>query len=200
MSSVDTILSLVKNDVIDVVALEAAFDAATHEERVEATRAFNAKIQRRVFDACVNRMPTLDDMVPTDEPLKEVIHVGTNTLPAFRHFEKRFCRPSAEHDDGKSLWGYNHNWYWQFTTPGYYAAYVEADEKELWVDYTRSVPEKAASWPPIMPNKKRLGHVVFAGMVDHVRKVSEHVTIGRAFKKNAMNAWFTLVRDDSSFS
>jgi hypothetical protein len=33
-------------------------------------------------------------------------------------------------------------------------------------------------------------------MVDRLRRVSEHVTIGRAYKSKPMSAWFTLVRED----
>lgn len=192
--SVSKILSLIKADPIDIDALAEALDDASHDERVSASREFSGKLQSRLFDAAEGRPVTLDEMVPIDEPLREVIHVGTNTLPAFRHFEKRFCRSSSDHPDDV-LWGYNHNWYWKVTTPGYYAAY-QHENGELWVDYTRHVPEKPDAWPPLMPNNRRLGHVVFKGMVDRVRRVSEHVTIGRAYKKKAMNAWFVLVRQD----
>ncbi len=193
MSNVDTITQLVKADPIDVDALEAACDAATHEERVAATRLWSGKLQKKIFDATKGRAVTIDQMVPTDEPLKEVIHVGTNTLPAFRHFEKRFCRPS---DPSKPfLIGYNHNWHWPFTTPGYYEAY-EDESGELYIDYTREPTEKPDEWPPLMTNRTRLGYLVYAGMVDKMRKVSDHITIGRAYKKKEMNAWFVLVRDD----
>lgn len=194
MSKVADILTIMRADTIDMDALEAALNEASHDERVAASREFSGKLQKKLYEASKGRDVTLDYMVPTDEPLKEVIHVGTNTLPAFRHFEKRFCRPSSD-EHGDVLWGYNHNWYWPVTTPGYYAAY-QNENGELWVDYTRDVPEKPADWPPLMPNNRRLGHVVFKGMVDRVRRVSDHVTIGRAYKKKAMNAWFVLVRTD----
>jgi len=194
MNAVSDILALIRADAIDMDALEEALNSATHDERVAASRKFSGKLQNKLYEAAEGRAVTLDYMVPTQEPLEEVIHVGTNTLPAFRHFEKRFCRPSSD-EFGDVLWGYNHNWYWPVTTPGYYAAY-EHDDGELWVDYTRAVPEKPDEWPPLMPNNRRLGHLVFKGMIDHVRRVSDHVTIGRAYKKKPMNAWFCLVRTD----
>ena len=190
---VQAIMDALNADPIDVSALEAACDAATHDERVAATRKWTPKLQRLIYEATEGRPVTVDQMVPTTDPFREVIHVGTNTLPAFRQFEKRFCRGSNPHGD---LIGYNHNWHWPVTTPGYYEAYQDANSGELYIDYTRSPSEKPDSWPPIMPNNRRLGILIYAGMIDKMRKVSEHVTIGRAFKKKEMNAWFVLVRDD----
>lgn len=192
--AVTKIMTLMNAPAIDINALEIAFDEATHDERVTATRLFTGKLQKKLFNAAEGRPVTVDQMVPVKEPLREVIHVGTNTLPAFRHFEKRFCRPSDL--EPNTLMGYNHNWYWQVTTPGYYVAYQDKSSGELWVDYRKLPNEKPDAWPPIMSNSSRLGLVIFAGMVDRLRRVSEHVTIGRAYKKSAMNAWFVLVRDD----
>jgi hypothetical protein len=40
---------------------------------------------------------------------------------------------------------------------------------------------------------------VYAGMKDYMRRVSEHVSIGRAYKhEKPMNAWFVLVREEPS--
>ncbi len=192
--AVSKILGLMNQPAIDINALEVALDDATHEERVAATRHFSGKLQRRLFDAADGRAVTLEQMVPTKEPLREVIHVGTNTLPAFRHFEKRFCRPSNL-EPNRAI-GYNETPFWKVTTPGYYVAYQDEASGEFFVDYLEVPTEKPVAWPPIMPNESRLGHLVYAGMVDRLRRVSDHVTIGRAYKKNAMNAWFVLVRDD----
>ena len=48
--------------------------------------------------------------------------------------------------------------------------------------------------PEIISNKAKLGFLVYAGMVDRLRRVSRDVTIGRAYKNKPMNAWFALVR------
>ena len=43
----------------------------------------------------------------------------------------------------------------------------------------------------------RLGRFVYAGMIDIMRGVSTHVTIGRALKGGKfMDAWFVLCRED----
>jgi hypothetical protein len=194
--AVSTIVSLVKADPIDIDALAKAFDAATHEERVEATRQFTPKIQSRLYEAANGRPVTLEDMVPTTEGLKEVVHWGTNTLPAFRQFQKRFCRPSEANARPGYAWGYNHNWYWWATAPGYYVSHQDAESGQFIVSYLELPPEKVESWPPIWNNNMALGFLVWRGMVDKLWKVSNHVTIGRAFKGKPMPAWFILVRED----
>ncbi len=53
------------------------------------------------------------------------------------------------------------------------------------------------TWPEIVPNSARLGRFVYYGMVDVMRGISTHVSIGRARKKSGwMDAWFVLVRED----
>lgn len=192
--AVNRIMEIMREPALDMGALEIALDAATHDERVAASRQFSRKLQRKLFDAAQGRPVSLDYIVPIHEPLREVIHVGTNTLPAFRHFEKRFARPSNLAPN--QAIGYNETPFWRFTTPGYYKAYQDETSGEIFVDYTVIPDEKVDSWPPLMRNETRLGLVVYAGMIDHLRRVSEHMTIGRAYKKKPMNAWFVLVRDD----
>ena len=60
--------------------------------------------------------------------------------------------------------------------------------------YANISPE---AWPAIVPNEARLGRFVYAGMIDVMRGISTHVSIGRAKKKKGyMDAWFVLVRED----
>jgi hypothetical protein len=203
MSSTDIIHQLVLADTIDFDALESTLDAADHDTRVAATRRWNGKLQKKLFDQAEGRSVTHEQVLPTDELGQEVIHVGTNTLPAFRAFEKRFCWVNGA--DGRYISGYNHQeglgglQMWA-TTPGYYVAYDDTDNGEFVIDYRKMPDHKADSWPAIEKNSAKLGLLVYAGMVDRLRRVSDHVTIGRAYKKKPMNAWFVLVRDDDSFS
>lgn len=199
MAKTQIILDLVRAESIDMKALEEAFDDATPEDRVAAIRQFSPKIQRRLFDAAAGQRVTLAQIVsPDTKPLQEVIHEGQNTLPAFRSFQKRFCRPSAafQSDDRPQLWGYNHQTFSGVTGPGYYVAYDDKDTGEVVVDYRSLPPEHPEGWPEIIDNKAKLGRFVYHGMVDRLRRVSEHVTIGRAFKAKPMSAWFVLVRQD----
>lgn len=197
--TVSQIVDLVTAENIDMDALEAAFDAASHAERVQAIREFSPKIQRRLFEAAEGRAVDIEHIVPSDKgSLEEVIHEGQNTLPMFRKFQKRFCRPSRDQrqTDREVLWGYNHQTMAPFTGPGYFVAYEDDDTGEVWIDYRELPTERPDEWPKIIDNKARLGRFVYHGMVDRLRRVSKHCTIGRAFKGEAMNAWFVLVRAD----
>src|ERR1019366_2758957 len=50
---------------------------------------------------------------------------------------------------------------------------------------------------PRDPESRRLGRFAYYGMIDVMRGISSHVTIGRARKKHGwMDAWFVLVRED----
>lgn len=138
---------------------------------------------------------TLDYFVPASEPLQEVIHWGKNSLPLFNHFQKRFCRPDGEGLENE-LWGYNHQSTATFTGPGYFVATVD-DKGEGIVDYGRLPPRKPGSWPEIIPNSARIGRFVWVGMVDRLRKVSAHVTIGRAYRHGKpSDDYFALCRED----
>ena len=197
MSKATQIVELIKADTVDMDALEESLDAAGHGVRVDVLRQLTPKLQRHLFDAAEGRVVTLAQVVPIGHtPLHEVIHEGQNTLPAFRHFQKRFCRPSSKHKpEGREvLWGYNHQTMSAFTGPGYFVAYDDPKRGEVCIDYRELPPEKPGVWPDIISNKARLGRFVYAGMVDRLRRVSEHVTIGRAYKKKPMSAWFALTR------
>ncbi|RAL22896.1 hypothetical protein DL240_08360 [Lujinxingia litoralis] len=198
MTPVNELLAMVRTSPIDTDALARGLDAANHDTRLAFVRSLTPLLQRRLFDAC-SRPVTTRDIVPEGvAPLAEVICEGRNTLPVFRNFQKRFCLPSAEHtpDNRRVLWGYNHQTFSGITGPGYFVAYDDDRHGELVIDYRELPPERPGSWPAILDNRARLGRFVYAGMVDRLRGVSTHVTIGRAFKANPMNAWFALVRVD----
>ncbi len=193
------ILKLVDQDQINMDALEQALDEASATTRLDFVHALTPKRQKRLFEAAQGRTVTLDQIVPPGtDSLTEVIHEGQNTLPAFTHFQKRFCIPSADHTNQSrtSLWGYNHLNVGAITGPGYFVAYDDTESGEVVIDYRELPPEKPEAWPKIISNKKKLGIFIYAGMVDRLRRVSSHVTIGRAFKNKPMNAWFALVRQD----
>lgn len=193
------IRDLVTAEKIDVDALEELLDQATHQQRVEAIRTFSPKIQARLFEAAQGRRVAIEQVVPEGrDSLEEVIHEGQNTLPMFRKFQKRFCRPSRDQrqSNREVLWGYNHQTMAPLTGPGYFIAYEDEESGEVWIDYRELPNERPDEWPKIIDNKARLGRFVYHGMIDRLRRVSKHCTIGRAYKGEAMDAWFTLVRCD----
>jgi len=179
---------------MDVDKAEGLLNELGHEERVTVIRTIGKKAQVALFAACEGRKVLLSAVVPDErDPLKEVIHHGKNSLPVFSHFQKRFCRSSSA--DSQELVGYNHQSMAWATGPGYFMARQEGDE--VAIDYTRLPSEKPEAWPEIMDNKKKLSRFVYYGMVDYLRRVSSHVTIGRAVRhgKEEEN-YFLLVRED----
>ena len=182
---------------IDLDRLERELDNADDAHRLNFVHLLTPKRQKRLFEAAEGRAVTLDAIVPPGAPpLSEVIHEGQNTLPAFNHFQKRFCSPGPQHEpsEGRRLWGYNHFSAGWLTGPGYFVAYEDEERGEVVIDYRELPPEKPEAWPEIISNKRKLGLFVYAGMQDRLRRVSAHVTIGRAYKSKPMNAWFALTR------
>ncbi len=196
---------------LDLPRLAKVLDELGHVGRVDSIRRWGKKEQAILFEAAKGFRPmSLDDFVPSGvEPAKEVIHHGKNTLPAFTHFQKRFCKPAfkdakdeaaATGEKKPELWGYNHQDLDWATGPGYFVVHAGEGEGEVDIDY-RAVPGPGArlpeGWPEVVPNSTRLGGVVYGGMIDVMRGISTHVSIGRAKKKGAfMDAWFVLCRED----
>lgn len=180
---------------LDLERLRAMLDTCGPWSRRNALRALDKRAMATLFEASADADPlTLDDVVPASEPLVEVIHGGRNSLPIFNDFEKRFCKPDGE-GAGEVLWGYNHQSMGAFTGPGYFVARIE--DKELVIDYAQQPPRKPAAWPEIIPNDARIGRFVWVGMVDRVRRVSTHVSIGRAWRGGkASDDYFALCRVD----
>ena len=184
---------------VDPRRIEAFLDGLRHVERVAAVRSLGRTEQRRLYEAVAGRLPLrLVDLVPKAAPdLSAVRHFGRNTLPAFTLFEKRFCRPSgADPEAPGELWGYNHQSTARFTGPGYFVAREDPDRAEVWIDYTRLPAGRAAGWPEIRPNERGLARLVYGFMVDTLRRVSEHVTIGSAARRGRdLGSWFALSRE-----
>jgi hypothetical protein len=167
--------------------------------RLHCIRGWNRNTQARLFEALAgaheHTQPlTLDHFAPGGTALESHVHEGINSLPVFSQFQKRFARTESG-----SVVGYNHSTTTRFTGPGYFSMRAGDRTNELAIDYTLLPSERAATWPDIIPNAAKLGRFVFDGMVDHMRKLSHHVSIGRAAKGGKMmDAWFVLCRIDST--
>jgi hypothetical protein len=179
---------------VDVPGLAAYLDGLAGARRIAEVRDLAAAEQARLFDAAAGvRRVTLDDFVPAAEPpLRPVVHYGRNSLPLFRLFEKRFCRP--EGGVVAELWGYNEQPWKTITGPGYFVA-RQASAAEVVIDYCEVPPRKPAEWPPVLPNSARLSRFIYYRTRDFMRGVSQHVTIGRATREGKpMDNWFVLCR------
>ena len=203
-------------DPLDLPRLTQVLDELGHLGRLDTVRGWDGDTMAKLYEALKGYKPlTLEYFVPPDvPPLTEVIHHGKNSLPAFTHFQKRFCRPAegeAANGEGVSkhvLWGYNQNppFIMWFAGAGYYVAH-DWEPGEIAVDYTLVPPAKPAAWPDaVVKNERGIGpRAVYGNMVDIMRGLSKNVSIGRAKRckehgkpesSQWMDAWFVLCRED----
>ena len=179
--------------------LASFLDALSHDERVAVIRSLGRGDQRRLYEAVDGFAEvSLRDIVPPATPAGATVrHFGKNTLPAFTHFEKRFCRPAgADAEKPGELFGFNFQTMQPVTGPGYFVAVEDAGRREVLVDYNRVPETQPEGWPAIRRNERGLSRFVYGFMVDTLRRVSEHVTIGSAARKGKdMGSWFVLTRE-----
>jgi hypothetical protein len=186
---------------VDLRRISRVLDELGHSGRLDTIRGWDADQQAAIYKAAKGYLPlALEHFVPaTVGAMTEVIHHGKNSLPAFTHFQKRFCRPppvDGEASEGQ-LWGYNHQELQLWTGPGYFVAHLAESDGEVAIDYTLAPPGKPGDWPDLLPNSARLGRFVYYGTIDIMRGISKHVSIGRARRgEHWMNAWFVLCRED----
>jgi hypothetical protein len=177
----------------------AFLDGLDHEDRVAAIRGLGRSDQRRLYQAAGGFADLrLRDLVPPDRRDGETVrHFGRNTLPLFTLFEKRFCRPAGQDPAAPAeLWGFNFQRLSRLTGPGYYTAGEDPQVAEVLIDYTRVPPAAPAGWPPTRSNERGLSRFVYGFMVDRLRRVSEHVTIGSAVRRGReIGSWFVLCRE-----
>jgi hypothetical protein len=191
--------ALVAETPVEPARIARLLDGLAHAERVAAVRSLGRAEQRRLFAAVAGWLPLrLEDLVPPSVgDLVPVRHHGRNTLPAFTLFEKRFCRPrGADRRKPGELWGYNHQPLSTLTGPGYFVAREDPGRPEVLIDYTRLPAGRAEGWPAIRPNERGLARFVYGFMVDTLRRVSEHVSIGSAARRGReIGSWFVLCRE-----
>ncbi len=179
-------------------SLAARLDAMDPEQRLAFVRATTGATQAKLWAASAGRGVALGDLVPEEYPAAtEVIHFGKNSLPLFSHFEKRFCRVEGHPD---RVYGYNEGALRPWIGPGYFVAHALPGRDGVSVDYRQIPPTTLRlpeGWPALQANETGLQRFVFAGMVDHLRRVSSHVIVGRAEKGGkATNNYFLLCRSE----
>ena len=168
-------------------------DGLSHAERLQALQAIHRDHFALLFVLAGHYTPmTLEALVPVDvAPLQGVRHIGRNSLPMFSSFEKRFYRLAP----GAAVGGANFQSTSFATGPGYFTASPDAGQEEIVIDYSQ-IPEAAPlGWPALQDNAHGIGRLVYGGMIDTLRKVSEHVSIGAAHKQGKKpSAYFVLCR------
>jgi hypothetical protein len=175
--------------------IEGYLNEVSELRRLAEVRSLSRIHLAHLFEAARNYKPLDLDFFAAawGDPLKEVIHYGKNSLPVFTQFQKRFCMPDRETPEPQR-WGYNHQDMTQFTGPGYFVA-KDCGDGEVVIDYYLVPPAKPAEWPEIHENDYKLSRFIYFHTRDYMRKVSDHVSIGRAVKEGKiMDAWFVLCR------
>lgn len=177
-------------------------DGLEQPKRLEEMYALGAKDQAALYAIAADSPPLdFEYFVPADRPdLTEVVHYGKNSQPAFRMFQKRWCRPTGRTDE---LWGYNETAVRPVIGPGYFVAHMTENEGTdergaVVVDYFR-VPdgEVVPGWPGVRPNSRGLQMFVYNRTRDYMRRVSEHVSIGVAWRtESRVMGYFVLCRED----
>ena len=179
-------------------------DTLTHAQRLEAIYSLSAGDMASLYHRAATAEPiTMEHFVPAAWPaLAEVIHHGQNSLPAFRRFQKRFCR-SVSGEGTPTTVGYNEGAARPLIGPGYFVTTptigVPHWERRgaLVIDYhLEPRGPVAANWPRVVPNSKGLQRFVYHRTRDFMRRVSAHVSIGVAYKdEKPINAYFVLCRE-----
>ncbi len=188
-----------------IKTLEVAryLDGLTHTERVQAVRSLGKTEQRRLYAAVEGFAPLrLVDIVPANvRDLVPVRHYGKNSLLApLSLFEKRFARPSGQRPEAPEwLCGYNYNRHPLLAAvagPGYFIAREDKSRGEVLVDYREIPSERPAAWPEVRSNERGFARFIFGFMVDALRRVSQHVSIGSAARYGKdLGSWFVLCRE-----
>ncbi len=197
--------NMIRSELIPMGELSAALDAMGHEDRLAALRSLSGSELARLYDRAVESEPiTMEHFVPPDRPeLSEVIHHGVNSLPLFRRFQKRFCR-STNLLGQRAIYGYNEGLTRPAVGPGYFVLHPTTGV-EHWeprgavvIDYHLEPDGPlVCTWPEPRPNGDGLGHFVYHRTRDFMRRVSEHVSVGSAYKdEDKMGAYFALCRED----
>jgi hypothetical protein len=183
---------------IDVISDH--LDGLDHDARLHEMYELTGQDQHALFDLAAKAPPLdLSFFVPKQLPdLTQVIHYGKNSQPAFRSFEKRWCRPQA---NPTVAWGYNETIVRPLIGPGYFVAHETADggsdpRGAIVVDYFQ-VPNGPVvdGWPPVRENAQGLQRFVYHQTRDYMRRVSSHISIGEAHRlERRVMGWFVLCR------
>ena len=173
----------------DIGALATALDEADHDTRLAWIRSLGKREQVALYAMAEGR--AVDVTYFHDGDGQVVRHYGRNSLPAFTSFEKRMVL------HGDRVQGYNEGAARPLVGPGHFLVRESEDTPgEVWVDYYWSCDEAPDAFPAPAPNDRGISTLVYGHMVDVMRGVSQHVTIGRAVKKGKLTSnYFVLCRD-----
>lgn len=182
---------------LDLAYVSRVLDELGTSGRLDTVRRLTGAQMAVLHEAAKGFRPLSVDafVLGAESPLVPVVHEGHNSLALFTEFQKHFCKPAQPGANDAQLYGYNRQTFTWFTGPGYFVARPCRDEEgAVEFDYRQVPAEKPAGWPVIAENRG-IGALVYGGMVDVVRAISEHVTIGRAWRRGKVtDSYFVLCR------
>jgi hypothetical protein len=169
----------------DIAPIATALDALSHEERVNWMRGLGKKDLAALWALTEGRTVALSELHGPEG--KVVIHEGQNSLPFFSVFQKRVMLR------GGVVQGYNHQAMSWITGPGHFT--VAQNERGAHFDYLQVPASSPEEFLPLAPNDKGFSRLVYANMIDYLRRVSADSVIGAAYKSGkATGDYFMLVR------
>ncbi len=200
-----TLEDLIDDERTDIETIAAYLDGISADSRWDEVKELGRTRQRTLYAKAAHAAPIdLAHFGVDARPRQEVIHDGVNTLPVprpLRGFQKRFCRPDGD-SETRRLFGYNEGPTRRWIGPGFFVA-VPTAGRPSWmahgavvVDYFQ-VPDGAVAdgWPRVVDNHWRLQRFVYHQTRDFMRRVSRHVSIGAAFKRDRpLDHYFVLCR------
>lgn len=181
----------------NVAAFSKVLDELGPAGRLDTIRRLEAHQMAELYEAAKGFRPIgVDAFVPADvAPMTRVRHFGKNSLPMFSVFEKHFAKADGATDE---VFGLNSQSTSIFTGPGYFVARPsKTEEGAVDIDYTVQPAKAPEGWPRIVP-PRGIGFFVYAGLRDVMRGISEHVSIGRGYRRGkVMDQYFVLCREVS---
>ena len=202
-----TTMPKLKSPRTTIADIAAHLDGLTHSSRMHELSTTSRADQRTLWEKAQGEAGhiTLEHFLPSNVPaLRPVVHHGRNTLP-LPDKQKFFRKPMVRPADGTPrAFGYNDAPSEELVGPGYFV--LEATKGNTnWeprgtfvVDYFQHPDGPVASgWPRVRSNREGLQRLVYYGTRDFMRRVSQHVSIGAAYKgEKPLDHYFTLCRED----
>jgi hypothetical protein len=196
---------MIDDERADIATIGSYLDGLDPGARWSEMKQLDRAHQRALYEKAAHAQPIdIAHFVGDARPRQEVVHDGVNTLPlprTWRRFQKRFCRPEGDPSSAR-LFGYNEGPSRGWLGPGFFVAVPTAD-RPAWsarggivVDYYQ-IPDSAVAdgWPKVVANDWRLQRFVYHQTRDFMRRVSRHVSIGAAFKREKpLDHYFVLCR------
>ncbi len=171
----------------DLTLISAALNQLNHEERMAWMRGLSGRELTALYDlASKGGALSVEHFYSAEDEV--IIHHGQNSLPAFNHFQKRVCIRSG------CIQGYNHQTLAWLTGPGHFTLRQDGPDEVLF-DYITLPESTPDAFPQLARNDRGISRLVYGGMIDRVRRVSDHCVIGAAFKgEKDIGARFMLTK------